>query len=91
MRFLPIPLPTLSESITQMRAAFIYISYSLYAFYNFPADASQWVRIAMNRSFARTAHSFACSALLPSHARCAALIRSLAYFAHSLARGTAND
>ena len=43
------------------------------------------------RPFARTAHSFACSGLLASLAPSAALTRSLAHFAHSLARGTVND
>ena len=41
-----------------------------------------WAIRSSARSFARTAHSFACSALLASLARSAALIRSLA---HSLA------
>ena len=36
------------------------------------------------RSFARTAHSFACSGLLASLAPSAALTRSLAHFTHSL-------
>ena len=43
-----------------------------------------WVTGSSVCSFARTAHSFACSALL-------ALLARSAYFAHSLACGTAND
>ena len=42
-------------------------------------------------SFARTAHLFAGSALLASLVRSTVLTRSLAHFAHSLARGTVND
>ena len=38
-----------------------------------------WAIRSSVRSFARTAHSFACSALLASLARSAALIRSLAH------------
>merc|ERR1712002_165326 len=61
---------------------------------------AQWVQMIRNRrveywairssvrSFARTAHSFACSALLASLARSAALIRSLARsLTHSGAHG----
>ena len=40
-----------------------------------------WATRSFVRSFARTAHSFACSGLLAS----------LAHFAHSLARGKVND
>ena len=53
-----------------------------------------WVTRSSVRSFARTAHSLACSgllALLALLAPSAALTRSLAHFAHSLARGTVND
>ena len=50
-----------------------------------------WATRSSFRSFARTAHSFACSGLLALLARSAALTRSLAHFAHSLARGTVND
>ena len=60
----------------------------------------QWFRSAKNQDvstgllacpFACAAHSFACSTLLALLARSAALIRSLARFAHSLARGKVND
>ena len=43
-----------------------------------------WATRLSARSFARTAHSFACSALLASLKRSAALIRSLAPPTHSL-------
>ena len=49
-----------------------------------------WATRSSARSFARTAHSFACSGLLSSLAPSAALTQSLAQFAHSLARGTVN-
>merc|ERR1712081_71167 len=50
-----------------------------------------WATRSSLRSFACTAHSFACYGLLASLVPSAALTRSLAHFAHSLARGTAND
>ena len=46
-----------------------------------------WVTRLSVCSYARTAHSFACSGLLASLAPSAAL----AHFAHSLARGKGND
>ena len=49
-----------------------------------------WATRSSFRSFARTAHSFACSGLLALLARSAGLTRSLAHFAHSLARGKVN-
>ena len=50
-----------------------------------------WATCSSVCSFARTTHSFACFKLLASLAPSAALTRSLAHFAHSLARGTVND
>ena len=47
-----------------------------------------WATRSSVRSFARTTHSFACSVLLALLARSAALTRSLAHLAHSLAHGT---
>ena len=44
-----------------------------------------WATRLSVRSFARTAHSFTCSALI------AALVRLLAHFAHSLSCGKVND
>ena len=48
-----------------------------------------WATRSFVRSFARTAHSFACSGLLASLAPSAALTRSLACSLHSLARSIA--
>ena len=50
-----------------------------------------WATRSSVRSFARTAHSFACSGQLASLAPSAALTRSLAHLAHSLTRGKVND
>ena len=50
-----------------------------------------WATRSSVRSFTRTAHSSACSALLASLAPSAALTHSLAHFVHSLARGKVND
>ena len=50
-----------------------------------------WATHSSVRSFTRTAHSFACSTLLASLARSAALTYSLAHFAHSLPCGKVND
>ena len=51
-----------------------------------------WATRSSVRSFARTAHSFACSGLLASlHPPLRSLVCSLAHFAHSLARGTEDD
>ena len=50
-----------------------------------------WATRSSVRLFARTAHLFACSALLASLVCSAALSRSLAHLAHSLARGTVID
>ena len=50
-----------------------------------------WVTRLSVRSFARTAHSFACSALLASLACSAACTRLLSCFTNSLACGTVND
>ena len=51
-----------------------------------------WATGSSVGSFARTVHSFACSALLASHACSAALIRSLARsIAHSRARGKVEE
>ena len=50
-----------------------------------------WASCSSIHSFARTTHSFACSTLLASLARSAALIHSLARLLHSLPSGTVND
>ena len=49
-----------------------------------------WATHSSAHSFARTAHSLACSALFTSLARCAHFARTT-HLAHSLARGTVND
>ena len=54
-----------------------------------------WATCSSICSFARTAHSIACSALLVysfcSRAPLRSLVRLLAHFTHSLPRGTVND
>ena len=73
---------------------------SSYEKVNRQREIALWARIIKNpdwatrssvRSFARSTHSFACSALLALLAHSAALTRLLAHFAHSLARGNVND
>ena len=59
---------------------------------NQESSRKYWATRSSVRSFTRTAHSFACSALLASLARSAVLICSLAHsLTHSQARGKVNE